>query len=229
MSKHAHNFLSSDHSSSEKKTWLVILLCGASMILEIGCGIRYGSLALIADGLHMSTHAFAFLITAVSYSYARKHANDQRFVFGTGKVGDLAAFTSAIILFLIALVILYEGLYRYFHPQQINYREAIPIAFVGLAVNIVSGMILGDCFNCGNKTVDIGDGHGHSHGHTIQHFDHDIESDDAAHLSSYHSGSVTTDHCTDNHGHDTHSNSRNSYDHGHNDHSMGHAHEKNGK
>ena len=215
MSKHQHNFLASDHSSSERKTWFVIILCGASMILEIGCGIRYGSLALIADGLHMSTHAFAFLITAVSYSYARKHADDQRFVFGTGKVGDLAAFTSAIILFLIALVILYEGLYRYFHPQQIRYREAIPIAFIGLAVNVVSGMILGDCFNCGSKAEHDGDGHGHSHGHTVQHFDYDIESSGKAHGKS---GEAI----------DYHNNSHSSREHEHGQHIMGHGHEEHG-
>lgn len=185
------------------------------MILEIGCGIRYGSLALIADGLHMSTHAFAFLITAVSYSYARKHADDQRFVFGTGKVGDLAAFTSAIILFLIALVILYEGLYRYFHPQQIRYREAIPIAFIGLAVNVVSGMILGDCFNCGSKAEHDGDGHGHSHGHTVQHFDYDIESSGKAHGKS----GEAIDH---------HNNSHSSREHEHGQHIMGHGHEEHG-
>jgi cation diffusion facilitator family transporter len=96
------------------------------MILEIGGGLWFGSLALVADGLHMSTHAFAFLITALSYSYARREANNTRFVFGTGKIGDLAAYTSAILLFLIALVILYEGLYRFIYPQKVNYLEAIP-------------------------------------------------------------------------------------------------------
>ena len=161
MSSHHHNFLSSDHVASERKTWLVIILCTASMILEIGFGLAFGSLALIADGLHMSSHAAAFLITALSYSYARKHADDPRFVFGTGKVGDLAAFTSSIILFLIALVILYEGLYRYFHPQKINYMESLPVAFVGLTVNILSGIILGGGCNFGSKPDESEDvGHG---------------------------------------------------------------------
>ena len=201
MSKHQHNFLSVDHSASERKTWWVIALCTASMFLEIGCGIRFGSLALIADGLHMSTHAFAFLVTALSYSYARKHSDDPRFVFGTGKVGDLAAFSSAIILFLIALFIMYEGLYRYLHPQTINYSEAIPVAFVGLTVNILSGVILGGGFTCCNTVEDVGSGHGHTHGHTIEHFEYDIESDNTRQHNSYLGGGGLRDH-----GHDHHTN-----------------------
>ena len=198
MSKHHHNFLSSDHSSSERKTWLVIFLCTASMVLEIGCGVMFGSLALVADGLHMSTHAFAFLITALSYSYARKNADNENFVFGTGKVGDLAAYTSAIILFLIALVILYEGLYRYFHPQKINYMEAIPVAFVGLTVNILSGVILGGgC--CGGGEESEGDHHGHSHGHVVQHFDYDIEYNSGIISGSYQNGHDGHDHQSGGH------------------------------
>ena len=196
------------------------------MILEIGCGIRFGSLALIADGIHMSTHAFAFLITALSYSYARKHSDDPRFVFGTGKVGDLAAFSSAIILFLIALFIMYEGLYRYLHPQQINYSEAIPVAFVGLTVNILSGAILGGGFNCDKNADDVGNGHGHSHGHTIEHFEYDIESDDAKQHHSYQEGGGLTDH-----GHDHHANCNlhASNIHGHEQHPQEDAHVEHGK
>ena len=101
-------FLGEGHEKSERKTWAVIWLCGAMMIAEIVGGLMFGSIALVADGLHMSTHAGALLLAALAYTYARKHANDPRFTFGTGKLGDLAGFTSAIILAMIALLIGYE-------------------------------------------------------------------------------------------------------------------------
>ena len=101
---HDHVFLGVGHEKNERKTWAVIALCTAMMLAEIIGGNLYGSLALVADGLHMSTHAGAMLIAALAYTYARKHANDRRFVFGTGKLGDLAGFASAIILAMIALL-----------------------------------------------------------------------------------------------------------------------------
>ena len=125
------------------------------MATEIIGGNLFGSLALVADGLHMSTHAGAMLIAALAYTYARKHANDPRFVFGTGKLGDLAGFTSAIILAMIALMIGYESLVRLLSPQPISFREAIPIAVVGLLVNVASAWLLS------------GDAHGHHHGHQL--------------------------------------------------------------
>ena len=105
---HSHVFLGEGHEKSESKTWAVIWLCGAMMIAEIVGGLLFGSIALVADGLHMSTHAGALLLAALAYTYARKHANDPNFTFGTGKLGDLAGFTSAIILAMIALLIGYE-------------------------------------------------------------------------------------------------------------------------
>src|SRR5213078_2344360 len=120
------------------KTKFVIAICTVMMVAEIVGGIWFGSLALVADGLHMSTHAGAMLIAALAYTYARRHATDNRFVFGTGKLGDLAGFTSAIVLALIALLIGYEAVVRFFAPVSIEFREAIPIAIAGLAVNIVS-------------------------------------------------------------------------------------------
>jgi cation diffusion facilitator family transporter len=102
---HAHIFLGAAHSRNERKAWAVIGLCTAMMLIEIGGGIAFGSLALVADGLHMSTHAIALLIAALAYTFARKHASDARFSFGTGKIGDLAGFASAIVLALIALLI----------------------------------------------------------------------------------------------------------------------------
>jgi cation diffusion facilitator family transporter len=132
------------------------------MLVEIVGGSLFGSLALIADGLHMSTHAGAMLIAALAYTYARRHATDNRFVFGTGKLGDLAGFTSAIVLAIIALLIGYEAIQRFIDPVGIAFNEAIPIAVVGLVVNIVSAWLLSG-----------GDHHGHSHGHGGHGHPHD--------------------------------------------------------
>ena len=116
------------------------------MVIEITCGVQFGSLALVADGIHLSTHALAFFITAVAYSYSRKHADDPMYVFGTGKVGDLAAYTSAIILIGIAIYIFYDGIYRFIYPEKIEFEKAFIVSFVGLTVNIASGLILGTPF-----------------------------------------------------------------------------------
>ena len=101
-------------------------------------------MALIADGLHMSTHAGALLIAALAYTYSRRYAGDERFVFGTGKLGDLAAFTSAIALAMIALLIGYESLNRFFSPVPIAFNQAILIAVVGLGINLLSAFLLRD-------------------------------------------------------------------------------------
>jgi cation diffusion facilitator family transporter len=155
--QHSHLFLGVGHEASERKTWAVIWLCGAMMITEIVGGLLFGSIALVADGMHMSTHAGALLLAALAYTYARKHASDSRFTFGTGKFGDLAGFTSAIILALIALLIGYEAVCRLFAPVPIQFAEAIPIAALGLGVNIASVWILS-----GWKQH-----HGHSHEHLL--------------------------------------------------------------
>lgn len=154
---HSHLFLGAGHEKNERKTWAVIALCTAMMALEIGGGSVFGSLALVADGLHMSTHAAALLIAALAYTYARKHANNASFAFGTGKLGDLAGFSSAIILAMIALLIGYEAISRLLQPVKINFDVAIPIGFLGLFVNIASAWLLS------------GADHGHSHGHAHDH------------------------------------------------------------
>ena len=118
---HSHVFLGEGHEKSERKTWAVIWLCGAMMAVEIIGGLLFGSIALVADGLHMSTHAGALLLAALAYTYARKHTGDPRFTFGTGKLGDLAGFTSAIILAMIALLIGYESIGRLFAPVPIHF------------------------------------------------------------------------------------------------------------
>jgi|SRR5579862_2304707 len=114
FASHNHVFLGEGHEKNERRTWLVIVLCSIMMVAEIVGGLLFGSIALVADGLHMSTHASALLLAALAYSYARRHANDSRFTFGTGKLGDLAGFSSAIVLAMIALLIGYEALARLF-------------------------------------------------------------------------------------------------------------------
>src|SRR5208337_867244 len=128
---HSHVFLGAGHERSERKTWAVIWLCGAMMCAEIVGGLLFGSIALVADGLHMSTHAGALLLAALAYTYARRHAKDTNFTFGTGKLGDLAGFTSAIVLAMIAVLIGYESVNRIFTPVPIHFAEAIPIACLG--------------------------------------------------------------------------------------------------
>jgi cation diffusion facilitator family transporter len=140
---HSHVFLGEGHQHAERRTWAVIVLCGAMMLLEIVGGALFGSIALVADGLHMSTHAGALLLAALAYRYARRHADDPRFTLGTGKLGDLAGFTSAVILAMIALLIGYEAISRFVEPVSIHFAEAIPIAILGLAVNVASAWLLG--------------------------------------------------------------------------------------
>ena len=163
---HSHVFLGADHARNERKTWGVIALCSAMMILEIGGGSIFGSLALVADGLHMSTHASALLLAALAYRYARHHAEDPRFSFGTGKLGDLAGFSSAIVLAMIAVLIGYEAVSRLIAPVPISFNEAIPIAVLGLIVNIVSALLLS-----GGSGHDHGHSHDHAHGHSHAHGD----------------------------------------------------------
>ena len=157
---HDHVFLGHDHDKAERRTWAVIVLCTIMMIAEIIGGALFGSLALIADGLHMSTHAGALLLAALAYTYARKYAGDRRFTFGTGKFGDLAGYSSAIVLAMIALLIGYEAVARLLDPVPISFNEAIPIAVLGLAVNVASAWLLSGGHH---------HGHGHSHGHGHDH------------------------------------------------------------
>lgn len=157
---HHHLFLGRDHHTAERRTWAVIVLCTIMMIAEIVGGAMFGSLALMADGLHMSTHAGALLLAALAYSYARKYANDRQFSFGTGKFGDLAGYSSAIVLAMIALLIGYEAVSRVLHPVPISFSEAIPIAALGLAVNVASAWLLSGGYH---------HDHDHDHAHTHEH------------------------------------------------------------
>jgi cation diffusion facilitator family transporter len=166
---HSHLFLGAGHERNERRTWLVIGLCGAMMLIEIVGGLMSGSIALVADGLHMSTHAGALLLAALAYTFARRHAHDPRFSFGTGKLGDLAGFTSAIVLAMIALLIGYEAFSRFVSPAPINFGQAIPIAVLGLAVNVASAWLLG-----GGHDHHHSHGHGHHHDHGAAGHDEEV-------------------------------------------------------
>ncbi|WEX86768.1 CDF family Co(II)/Ni(II) efflux transporter DmeF [Sinorhizobium garamanticum] len=162
---HDHVFLGDNHQRNERRTWFVIALTAAMMVAEIAAGTYYGSMALVADGWHMSTHAAAMLIAAFAYLYARRNARNRRFTFGTGKLGDLAGFASAIVLALIALLIGWESLLRLLNPVAISFPQAISVAVLGLAVNLVSAWLLRDDHSHHH--------HGHDHHHQHHHDDHD--------------------------------------------------------
>jgi cation diffusion facilitator family transporter len=180
LSAHPHVFLGAGHERNERRTWFVIVLCSLMMVAEIIGGLLFGSIALVADGLHMSTHASALLLAALAYRYARRHAEDRRFTFGTGKLGDLAGFTSAIVLAMIALLIGYEAVTRFFAPVPISFDEAIPIAVLGLLVNVASVLLLSG----GGHHHHHGRGHAHGHDDDAREHEHDeerrIETDDGA-------------------------------------------------
>jgi cation diffusion facilitator family transporter len=160
---HEHVFLGKDHARNERRTRVVIGLCAAMMAAEIIGGIIFGSMALVADGLHMSTHAAALLIAALAYNFARHRAHDPRFTFGTGKFGDLAGFTSAIVLAMIAMLIGWESVGRLLHPIPIAFDEAIPIAFLGLGVNLVSAWLLRDEHDDHPRDAEDHPDHHHRH------------------------------------------------------------------
>jgi cation diffusion facilitator family transporter len=159
---HAHVFLGGAHERNERRAWLVIALTATMMVVEITAGYAYGSMALVADGWHMSTHAAAMLIAAMAYLYARRHASNPRFTFGTGKLGDLGGFASAVVLALIALFIGWESVLRFSAPVPIDFGMAIGVALVGLVVNLVSAWLLGGDHHH----------HDHPHGHREDHHDH---------------------------------------------------------
>ncbi len=163
--RHQHNF-SSHNSQGEKRTFYVLLLTIITMVVEIVAGTIYGSMALLADGWHMGTHAAAFGITLFAYRYAKKHAESERFSFGTGKVSVLGGYTSAIALGIVALLMLVESVHRLFNPQAIQFNEAIIVACIGLTVNVVSMFLLGDHHH------DHDSDHNHKHGE--HHHDHNL-------------------------------------------------------
>ena len=164
--QHRHVFLGRAHARNERRIWLVVALTAVMMVAEIAAGAIFGSMALMADGWHMSTHAAALAISAFAYRFARKHADDARFSFGTGKAGELAAFASAIILGLVAIGIAFESAVRIFSPIPIRFDEALIVAVIGLAVNLASAWLLMD------RDADHDHDHSHAHGH--HHHDSNI-------------------------------------------------------
>jgi cation diffusion facilitator family transporter len=184
---HDHAFLGKHHAAHERRTWSVVALTAFMMVAEIVGGTLFGSIALVADGWHMGTHVAALAIAGFAYLFARRHADDQRFSLGTGKFGELAAFSSAIILGIVALGIAYESIMRLTAPVAIHFQDAIPIAALGLCVNLVSAWLLRDEHSHGHAhaqtyshTHDDPD-HAHDHDHGHDH-DHDPSGgNDAAH------------------------------------------------
>ncbi|MEW6672124.1 MAG: CDF family Co(II)/Ni(II) efflux transporter DmeF [Thermodesulfobacteriota bacterium] len=162
--RHDHRF--NDISArSETNTLQVILLTVVMMVVEIITGFLYGSMALLADGWHMGTHAAALGITAFAYSYARRYADDPRYSFGTGKVGVLGGFASAIVLAVVALLMAAESVKRLVSPAPIRFNEAIAVAVIGLAVNLASAFILQ---RRDSRSHPHGAGHHHPEDHNLK-------------------------------------------------------------
>ena len=166
---HAHVFLGAKHERHERRIWFVVALTAVMMVAEIVGGTIFGSMAVVADGWHMSTHAGALAIAALAYRFARHHARDPRFTFGTGKVGELAAFTSALILAMIALAIGYEAAMRLVAPVPIDFEPATWLAVVGLGVNLASAWLLFDEDHQHAHAHDDDDDHDHGHHHHHAH------------------------------------------------------------
>lgn len=162
---HGNLFTDEETQRNERNTFWVICLTAVMMVIEISAGLIFNSMALLADGWHMASHAGALGITALAYVFARKHAGNSHFTFGTGKVSSLAGFASAVSLMIVAVIMGWESFVRLFQPQQISFDKAMLVAVAGLVVNLVSAYLLGH----------HGHGHDHSHhsGHSHNH-DHNI-------------------------------------------------------
>jgi cation diffusion facilitator family transporter len=169
--EHGHSFLGERHEFRERRTWLVVGLTTAMMIAEIVGGTIYGSMALVADGWHMSTHAAALAVVAFAYRFARRHRDDPRFSFGTGKFGELAGFASAIVLAVISVLIGYEASMRLLDPRPISFDEAVVVAVIGLGVNLLSAWLLRD-----SHDHHAGDHHRHHH-HSAHNHHHSHDDD----------------------------------------------------
>jgi len=154
--EHSHHYLGDLHERNEKRTRWVVALTAVTMVVEISVGMMSGSMALLADGWHMATHTLALGVSALAYWLARRWAHDQRYSFGTGKVGELAGFASALALAIVAIGIAVESATRLFEPRSVDYLDAIIVAALGLVVNLVSAALLHDA-------------HGHDHVHGDGH------------------------------------------------------------
>jgi cation diffusion facilitator family transporter len=162
--RHSHDF-TRDFSRGERRTRIVIAITGVMMVVEITAGLLSHSMALLADGWHMSTHVTAFLITAIAYHFTRRHASDVRFSFGTAKIGVLGGFASAVVLSVVAFLMAGESVHRLFVPLAIHFNEAIGIACIALIVNLVCALLLKE---------DHHHSHDHADGHHHHTHDHDL-------------------------------------------------------
>jgi cation diffusion facilitator family transporter len=156
-----HIYLNPSHDRNARRTMWVVWLTAVTMVVEIVAGWATGSMALLADGFHMATHAGALAVAAAAYRYARTHARNPRFTFGTGKVGDLAGFASALLLGLVSIGIAWESVLRLFEPIRVDFGQATLVAVIGLIVNLVSAVMLTDSHSHGHGHDD----HGHDHKH----------------------------------------------------------------
>jgi cation diffusion facilitator family transporter len=161
--RHTHDF-AADSTRAERRTRAVICITATMMLVEIVAGIAFNSMALLADGWHMSTHVAAFLITVIAYRFARKHRSDSSYSFGTGKMGVLGGFASAVVLVMVALLMAGESVHRFFSPLPIQFNQAIGVAVVGLGVNLVCALLLKDDPNHHhNHSAHSHSGHSHNH------------------------------------------------------------------
>ncbi|MBB3974665.1 CDF family Co(II)/Ni(II) efflux transporter DmeF [Hansschlegelia beijingensis] len=167
--EHEHRFLGRDHARNARRTRIAMTVTAVAMGVEIVAGWAYGSMALLADGFHMATHAGAIGVAALAYRIAAARSNDPRLAMGAGKVGDLAGFANAIVLGVVSLAIAWESLLRIASPQEVLYREAMIVAVLGLLVNIVCAFVLGHGGSAGHAHGHDHAGHAHEHGHGRPH------------------------------------------------------------
>ena len=173
--EHDHSFGQDQRRDGEQRTLLVIAVTTVMMLAEIVAGVLYGSMALLADGLHMASHAAALTVSAFAYIYARRHAHDRQFSFGTGKVNSLGGFTGAVLLAVFALIMTWESVARLLQPVEIAYGQAISVAVLGFIVNVVSVLILGHDGHHGHDDHHVhGNDDGVPHAHTGEHHDHNL-------------------------------------------------------
>ena len=178
---HDHVFLGAGHDENGQRTLWVVAITAVMMVAEIVAGLAFNSMALLADGFHMATHAGALGIAAIAYAYARKHARNPRYSFGTGKVGDLAGFASALILGFVALGIAFESAQRLLDPRPVDFMDATVVATIGLVVNIVCAVLLGGGHSHGPGHSHHAHGHDHHHDHNEHDHNHDDHAKPARH------------------------------------------------
>jgi cation diffusion facilitator family transporter len=175
--QHAHDYGTDADRSAERRTRWVVGLTFVTMLIELAAGWLTGSMALMADAWHMASHVGALGLAAFAYAFARRHAGDARYTFGTGKVGALGGYTSALLLVVVAFWMVSESTQRLFQPVPIHYQEAMAVAALGLAVNLLSAWLLGHDHDHGHHHDDDDHDHDHDHvpGHEHEHVDHNLK------------------------------------------------------